>query len=37
MDEVLGVIDADCCFWNGLAVRSCCVALGTLSGHLDGA
>ena len=24
---------ADCCLWNGLAMRSCCVALGTMSGH----
>ena len=30
----LGLIDADYCLWNGLAVRSCCVALGTMSGHL---
>ena len=22
----LGLIDADYCLWNGLAVRSCCVA-----------
>ena len=29
----LGLIDTDCCLWNGLAMRSCCVALGTLS-HL---
>jgi len=26
----LGLIDADCCLWNGLAMRSCCVALGTM-------
>ena len=26
----LGLIDADYCLWNGLAVRSCCVALGTV-------
>ena len=25
----LGLIDANSCFWNGLAMRSCCVALGT--------
>ena len=30
----LGLIDADYCLWNGLAMRSCCVALGTLSSHL---
>jgi len=30
----LGLIDADYCLWNGLSVRSCCVALGTRSGHL---
>ena len=30
----LGLIDADYCLWNGLAVRFCCVALGTMSGHL---
>ena len=27
----LGLIDADYCLWNGLAMRSCCVALGTTS------
>ena len=32
--ESLGLIDADCCLWNGLAVRSCCVALGIMSSHL---
>ena len=30
----LGLIDADCCLWNGLARRSCWVALGALSRHL---
>ena len=30
----LELIDADYCLWNGLAMRSCCVALGTMSGHL---
>ena len=30
----LGVIDADYCRWNGLAMGSCCVALGTLSSQL---
>ena len=26
-----GLIDTNYCFWNGLAMRSCCVALGTRS------
>ena len=26
----LGLVDADYCLWNGLAMRSCCVALGTM-------
>jgi len=30
----LGLIDVDYCLWNGLAMRSSCVALGTMSGHL---
>ena len=30
----LGLIDANYCLWNGLAMRSCCVALGTVSSHL---
>ena len=30
----LGLIDADYCLWNGLAMRSCCVALRTMSSHL---
>lgn len=30
----LGLIDANYCLWNGLAMRSCCVALGTMSDHL---
>ena len=30
----LGLIDANCCFWNALAMRSCCVALGTTPSHL---
>ena len=30
----LALIDADCCLWNGFAMRSCCVALGTMSSHL---
>ena len=31
---MLGLIDADYCLWNGLSMRSCCVALGTMSSHL---
>ena len=31
MDWVLGV---NYCFWNGLAMRSCCIALKTMSSHL---
>ena len=30
----LGLTDANYCFWNGLAMKSCCVALGTMSSHL---
>ena len=30
----LGLIDANYCLWNGLAMRSCCVALGTISSRL---
>ena len=30
----LGFIDANHCLWNGLAMRSCCVALGTMSNPL---
>ena len=30
----LGLMDANCCFWNELVMRSCYVALGTMSGHL---
>ena len=30
----LGLIDANHCIWNGLAMRFCCVALGTMSSHL---
>ena len=30
----LGLIDANYCLWNGLAMRYCCVALGTMSSHL---
>ena len=27
--------DAKCCFWNGLTMRSCCVALRTMSRYLQ--
>ena len=30
----LGLIDIYHCLWNGLSMRSCCVALGTISSHL---
>jgi len=30
----VGLTDADYCLWNGLAMRSCCVARGTMSTHL---
>ena len=30
----LGLLDADSCLCNGLAMRACCVALGTMSSHL---
>ena len=30
----LGLIDANYCFWNGLEMRFCCIALGTLSSQL---
>ena len=30
----LGLIDADRCLWDGLAMGFCCVALGTPSSHL---
>ena len=30
----LQLIDTNYCLWNGLAMRSCCVALGTMSSHL---
>ena len=32
--ENLGLIDANYCLWNGLAMRSYCVALRTMSSHL---
>ena len=30
----LELIYTNYCLWNGLAMRSCCVALGTMSSHL---
>ena len=30
----LGLIDAECCLWDGLAIESYCVALGSISSHL---
>ena len=30
----LGLIDTNYCLWNELAMRPCCVALGTMSSHL---
>ena len=33
--ESLGLIDANSCFWNGLAMRSCCVSLKTVCSHLQ--
>ena len=29
----LGLLDADSCLWKGWAMRSCCIALGTMSNH----
>ena len=31
---ILGLIDTNYCLWNGIAMRSCCVALGTISSPL---
>ena len=31
---ILGLKDADYWLWNCIAMRSCCVALRTMSGHL---
>ena len=28
-----GLIDKNCCLWNGEAMRSCCIALGIVSSH----
>ena len=33
----LGLIDANYCLWNGQAMRSCCIALGTYLVTYDGA
>ena len=30
----LGLMEANYCLLNGLAMRSCCVARGTMSSHL---
>ena len=30
----LGLINTNHCLWNGLAMRCCCVAMGTTSRHL---
>ena len=30
----LGLMDANYCLWNVLAMRFCCVAMGTISSHL---
>ena len=30
----LGLIDVEYCLGNGLAMRTCCVALGSMSSHL---
>ena len=30
----LGLTDADYCLQNGISMRTCCVALGTMSCHL---
>lgn len=32
--ESLEFIDADECLWNAQAMRSCCLALGTMPSHL---
>ena len=32
----LGLMDTKYCFWNGLTMGSCCVALGTMSRYLQG-
>ena len=30
----LGLVDAKYCMWSGKAMRSCCIAQGTISNHL---
>ena len=30
----LGLVNANYCIWNGYAMRSCCIAQGTISNHL---
>ena len=30
----LWLIYTNCCLWDGLGMKSCCVALGTMSSHL---
>jgi len=30
----LGLVDANYSLWNGWVMGSCCIALGTMSGHL---
>ena len=30
----LGLIDANYCIWSGQAMRSCCIAQGTICSHL---
>ena len=32
---MLGLRDANYCFWNGLTMKSCCVALRTMSRYLQ--
>ena len=29
----LWLINANCCLWNGWAIRSCCIAQGTMANH----
>ena len=29
----LGLVDANNCIWSGSAMRSCCIAQGTISNH----
>ena len=30
----LGLIDENYCIWSGQAMKSCCIAQGTISSHL---